>query len=188
MSPGAFSRNSPVIVACGRVFRSHPIRRSTLVSRLSRICIFCRFRKMRGFTLLETVLITHTFASGHTALNTPDPIRTRKLSSARPGQYWGGGPPGKSLGCCWLFSWGFSLRAAPRASPATWTQHPLNRAEPQTQGPAPTLITRRGKTEKSVFGFRAARCCKQKLILSFPPFCGVGLVLLQSLLKAADEN
>ena len=43
------------------------------------------------------------FASGHTALNTPDPIRTRKLSSARPGQYWGGGPPGKPLGCCWLF-------------------------------------------------------------------------------------
>ena len=45
----------------------------------------------------------HTFASGHTASNTPDPIRTRKLSCARPGQYWGGGPPGKPLGCCWLF-------------------------------------------------------------------------------------
>ena len=38
------------------------------------------------------------FASGHTLLNTPDPIRTRKLSSRRPGQYWGGGPPGKPLG------------------------------------------------------------------------------------------
>ena len=43
-----------------------------------------------------------TFASGHTAMNTPDPIRTRKLSIARPGQYWGGGPPGKPFGCRWL--------------------------------------------------------------------------------------
>ena len=42
-------------------------------------------------------------ANGHTASNTPDPIRTRKSSGARPGQYWGGGPPGKSLGCCWLY-------------------------------------------------------------------------------------
>ena len=53
---------------------------------------------------IQTVLNGTAFASGHTALNTPDPIRTRKLSSARPGQYWGGGPPGKSLGCCWLFA------------------------------------------------------------------------------------
>ena len=37
--------------------------------------------------------------NGHTASNTPDPIRTRKLSGARPGQYWGGGPPGKPFGC-----------------------------------------------------------------------------------------
>ena len=42
-------------------------------------------------------------ANGHTSSNTPDPIRTRKLSGERPGQYWGGGPPGKPLGCCWLF-------------------------------------------------------------------------------------
>ena len=41
---------------------------------------------------------TRAFASGHTLLRTPDPIRTRKLSSRRPGQYWGGGPPGKPLG------------------------------------------------------------------------------------------
>ena len=46
--------------------------------------------------------LLQAFASGHTASNTPDPIRTRKLSGARPGQYWGGGPPGKPLGCCWL--------------------------------------------------------------------------------------
>ena len=43
------------------------------------------------------------FANGHTSSNTPDPIRTRKLGGERPGQYWGGGPPGKPLGCCWLF-------------------------------------------------------------------------------------
>ena len=44
--------------------------------------------------------IKSIIVSGHTASKTPDPIRTRKLSCARPGQYWGGGPPGKPLGCC----------------------------------------------------------------------------------------
>ena len=44
-----------------------------------------------------------TFASGHTATNTPDLFRTPKLTVAGPGQYWGGGPPGKPFGCCWLF-------------------------------------------------------------------------------------
>ncbi len=39
-------------------------------------------------------------ASGHTTLNTPDLFRTPKLTSVGPGQYWGGGPPGKTLGCC----------------------------------------------------------------------------------------
>ena len=39
-------------------------------------------------------------ASGHTATNTPDLFRTPKLTVAGPGQYWGGGPPGKSFGCC----------------------------------------------------------------------------------------
>ena len=42
-------------------------------------------------------------ASGHTATNTPDLFRTPKLTVAGPGQYWGGGPPGKPFGCCWLF-------------------------------------------------------------------------------------
>ena len=41
-------------------------------------------------------------ASGHTATNTPDLFRTPKLTVAGPGQYWGGGPPGKSFGCCRL--------------------------------------------------------------------------------------
>ena len=40
------------------------------------------------------------YASGHTATNTPDLFRTPKLTVAGPGQYWGGGPPGKSFGCC----------------------------------------------------------------------------------------
>ena len=41
-----------------------------------------------------------TDASGHTATNTPDLFRTPKLTVAGPGQYRGGGPPGKSLGSC----------------------------------------------------------------------------------------
>ena len=49
-----------------------------------------------------------TFANGHTSSSAPDPIRTRKLSGERPGQYWGGGPPGKPLGCCWLFAFSVS--------------------------------------------------------------------------------
>ena len=53
--------------------------------------------------LIVALLTPMFFVSGHTASKTPDPIRTRKLSCARPGQYWGGGPPGKPLGCCWLF-------------------------------------------------------------------------------------
>ena len=40
------------------------------------------------------------FASGHTATNIPDLFRTPKSTVAGPGQYWGGGPPGKPLGCC----------------------------------------------------------------------------------------
>ena len=43
-------------------------------------------------------------ADGHTASNAPDLFRPPKLSGAGPGQYWGGGPPGKPLGCCQLFA------------------------------------------------------------------------------------
>ena len=43
------------------------------------------------------------FADGHTASNAPDLFRPPKLSGAGPGQYWGGGPPGKTFGCCQLF-------------------------------------------------------------------------------------
>ena len=43
-----------------------------------------------------------TFADGHTASNAPDLFRPPKLSSAEPGQYSGGGPPGKPSGCCQL--------------------------------------------------------------------------------------
>ena len=52
-----------------------------------------------------------TFADGHTASNTPDLFRPPKLSGAGPGQYWGGGPPGKTLGCCQLLI------------PAVWLMH-----------------------------------------------------------------
>ena len=47
----------------------------------------------------------HTFAYGHTFRNTPDPIWTRKLSLWGPGKYRGGGPRGKTFGCCRLFAW-----------------------------------------------------------------------------------
>ena len=43
-------------------------------------------------------------ADGHTASNAPDLFRPPKLSGAGPGQYWGGGPPGKTLGCCQLLA------------------------------------------------------------------------------------
>ena len=56
--------------------------------------------------------VTCTLANGHTSSNIPDPIRTRKSSDERPGQYWGGGPPGKPLGCCWLFT--FFVFGAPK--------------------------------------------------------------------------
>ena len=41
-------------------------------------------------------------ADGHTVSNAPDLFRPPKLSGTGPGQYWGGGPPGKPLGCCQL--------------------------------------------------------------------------------------
>ena len=50
------------------------------------------------------------FANGHTVMNIPDPIRTRQSSITRPGQYWGGGPPGKPFGCRWLFMCAFAFR------------------------------------------------------------------------------
>ena len=51
-------------------------------------------------TLLGLSVTRHqVVASGHTATNAPDLIRTPKLTVAGPGQYWGGGPPGKPLGC-----------------------------------------------------------------------------------------
>ena len=43
-----------------------------------------------------------TFADGHTASNARDLFRPPKLSGVGPGQYWGGGPPKKPLGCCQL--------------------------------------------------------------------------------------
>ena len=55
-------------------------------------CLQSRFRRGNGTADLS--------ASGHTATNTLDLIRTPKLTVAGPGQYWGGGPPGKPFGCC----------------------------------------------------------------------------------------
>ena len=49
------------------------------------------------------------------------------------------------------------------ADPAPLTQCLLKTVEKQSEDRPPTLITRRGKTEKSVFGFRAARCCNREV-------------------------
>ena len=69
---------------------------------------------------------TGNIADGHTASNAPDLFRPPKLSGAGPGQYWGGGPPGKTLGCCqpfllknrclvrWASGGGASAGSAPR--------------------------------------------------------------------------
>ena len=52
----------------------------------------------------DHVMSRYVVASGHTLSKTPGLIRTRKLSLRRLGQYWGGRPPGKPLGCCWLLT------------------------------------------------------------------------------------
>ena len=49
-----------------------------------------------------SVALKNNIADGHTVSNAPDLFRPPKLSGTGPGQYWGGGPPGKPLGCCQL--------------------------------------------------------------------------------------
>ena len=53
--------------------------------------------------LPESTCMNLALADGHTASSAPDLFWPPKLSGAGPGQYWGGGPPGKPLGCCQLF-------------------------------------------------------------------------------------
>ena len=53
--------------------------------------------------LLSGGLCITPLADGHTVSNAPDLFRPPKLSGTGPGQYWGGGQPGKPLGCCQLF-------------------------------------------------------------------------------------
>ena len=72
-------------------------------------------RLIRSRVLMHARLRVGVFANGHTSSNTPDPIRTRKLSGERPGQYWGGGPPGKPLGCCWLFQFSILIFCSSRS-------------------------------------------------------------------------
>ena len=43
-----------------------------------------------------------TFADSRTAVHALDLFRPPKLSGDGPDQCWGGGPPGKPLGCCQL--------------------------------------------------------------------------------------
>ena len=67
----------------------------------------------------------YVVASGHTLWRTPDPIRTRKISHRRPGQYWGGGPPGKPLGAA-----GFLYLSAVLLPPLLFPQNPQNLVPP----------------------------------------------------------
>ena len=57
------------------------------------------FSRLKNFRFPYRLRLS-SIASGHTMTNTPDLFRTPKLTVIGPGQYWGGGPPGKSLGCC----------------------------------------------------------------------------------------
>ena len=52
-------------------------------------------------------------AGGHAVSNAPALFRPPKLSGTGPGQYWGGGPPGKTSGCCQLLP--FAARQKLRA-------------------------------------------------------------------------
>ena len=89
-----------------------------IFSKFPQVFQLCHTKKLY-FYICIYILITYiciwyiycygviAFASGHTMSNAPDPIRTRQLIGIRPGQYWGGGPPGKPFGCCWLFFFAF---------------------------------------------------------------------------------
>ena len=54
------------------------------------------------FVSIVRDIIINIFADGHTVSNAPDLFRPLKLSGTGPDEYGGGGPPGKSLGCCQL--------------------------------------------------------------------------------------
>ncbi len=43
--------------------------------------------------IIILTLLTIVIVIGYTQLNSPDPIRTPKLSGRRRGRYYGGGPP-----------------------------------------------------------------------------------------------
>ena len=87
--------------------------------------VFCRGSVSVAFFLIHPRIATvyrrstTVVASGHTATNTPDLFRTPKLTVAGPGQYWGGGPPGKPFGCCWLFMYAVDKIILCHAWPST---------------------------------------------------------------------
>ena len=82
------------------------------------------------------------FADGHTASNAPDLFRPPKLSGAGPGQYWGGGPPGKTLGCCQLSFACYILHIACNMSHVTWYMpHSHTCALSSKEPPMPRLLT-----------------------------------------------
>ena len=113
-----FSRNGRIFSSASPCWGYNYLQKTNLPCKTAHVkCVSCQFSVL-GLYFNRTTPhpaalphpadgAVHSFASGHTAMNTPDPIRTRKLSIARPGQYWGGGPPGKPLRCRWLFPLSF---------------------------------------------------------------------------------
>ena len=97
-------------------------------------------------------------ANGHTSSNIPDPIRTRKSSGERPGQYWGGGPPGKPLGCCWLFVFGCAVFCYGCTEVSTRFLHrTTEKPRGKYSNLSPTAILRRTYPIPSELGSQAAK-------------------------------
>ena len=97
-------------------------------------------------------------ANGHTSSNMPDPIRTRKSSGERPGQYWGGGPLGKPLGCCWLFVFGCAVFCYGCTEVSTRFLHrTTEKPRGKYSNLSPTIMLRRTYPIPSELGSQAAK-------------------------------
>ena len=71
-----------------------------------------------------------SFADGHAVSNGPALFRPPKSSGTGPGQYWCGGPPGKTSGCCQLL---------PFPAQAKLMQHPVASQPLPPPSPSPKL-------------------------------------------------
>ena len=88
-------------LASFHLFILHPTK-SCFLGKDKDFSLRCNLQSKKGACCPIFLSVPMSFADGHTASNAPDLFRPPKLSGAGPGQYWGGGPPGKTLGCCQL--------------------------------------------------------------------------------------